>query len=73
MAAKSFRAAAGWARVPVEETDMTTPRPEPPPTPPPRRPVYYPAGIGCVYWVAILLLIWLIVGLLFRPVWWPWW
>jgi hypothetical protein len=41
--------------------------------PVPRRPFYYPAGWGCLFWVAVVLAIYLIVGLLFAPVWYPWW
>jgi hypothetical protein len=44
-----------------------------PPTQPPRRSVYYPTGVGCVFWTAVLLLLWLVIGVLARPVWWPWW
>lgn len=41
--------------------------------PPPRRPVYYPAGTGCLFWIFMLLLIWIVIGLFWRPLWWPWW
>lgn len=44
-----------------------------PPPPPPRRPIYYPAGPGCLFWIFMLLLIWVVIGLFWRPLWWPWW
>lgn len=45
----------------------------PPPGPPPRRPFYYPAGVGCLFWIFVILLVWLIVGWFRAPAWWPWW
>ncbi len=46
-----------------------------PPTPPtpPRRAWYHPVGWGCLFWVFILLLLYILVGLLWAPVWYPWW
>lgn len=45
----------------------------PPEGPPPRRPFYYPlAPVGCLFWIFVLLLIWLLVGWFWAPVWWPW-
>ena len=41
--------------------------------PPARRPFYYPAGWGCLFWLAVVVLIWLILGLLWAPAWYPWW
>ena len=46
-----------------------------PPTTPRRRPFYYPAGLGCLFWVFIVLAFYLLIGLLWRstPGWYPWW
>ena len=55
---------------------MTIPPLEPPTDRPPRprRAWYYPAGTGCLVLLLTALLIWLLVGILFRPPWWPgWW
>lgn len=54
---------------------MTIPPIEPPTDRPPRpRRVWsYPPGTGCFVALFTTLLIWLLVGLLFRPAWWPWW
>lgn len=55
------------------EEPMAAPPPEPPP---PRRPFYYPypmTAVGCLFWVFVILLVWLIVGWLWAPLWWPWW
>lgn len=57
---------------------MTTPKkpretPTPRDQPAPRRPFYYPAGVGCFFWVFVLFLIWFLIGLWGGLVWWPWW
>lgn len=39
--------------------------------PPPRR---SPAGVsGCLLSIFVLLLVWVLVGVFIRPLWWPWW
>lgn len=47
---------------------------EPPLPSGPRRPFYYPAGWGCLFWVFVLLLGYLLIGLIWAPLWYPvWW
>lgn len=43
------------------------------PEPAPRRAFYYPAGWGCLFWVVVLLFLYLVIGWLWAPVWYPWW
>lgn len=55
---------------------MATPDREPPiPPTEPRRPFYYPAGWGCLFWLAVVLILYVIIGLLWAPLWawYPWW
>ena len=39
----------------------------------PRRPFFYPAGWGCLFWIMIIFLVYILLGLLWAPVWYPWW
>jgi hypothetical protein len=52
------------------ETHMAVP---PPDGRPPRRPIYHPVGYGCFFWLFIFFLLWVVIGLFARPLWWPWW
>lgn len=44
----------------------------PPGQPPRRRPVYYPAGYGCLLWLFVLILVWFAIGLWWAPAYYPW-
>jgi hypothetical protein len=39
----------------------------------PRRPAHFPSGLGFLYALAVLLVIWLLIGLFVQPAGWPGW
>jgi hypothetical protein len=43
------------------------------PEPMPDRRVYFPRGWGCALLVLVVVLVWLMVGVLWNPEWWPFW
>lgn len=31
------------------------------------------SAVGCFVWLAVAIIVWVIIGIWWRPYWWPWW
>jgi hypothetical protein len=31
------------------------------------------SAVGCFTWLAVAIIIWVVIGIWWRPGWWPWW